>query len=139
MTEEVKLTAEDAKSVPVSIRQAVIEKVGESHSLIKQQLIEQEAAKEADKLRETLSTGFHSIESLKQELRKLEKPDLFPAGFGRDGKPLGEGSYSKERAEKIKKTDEVLDRWEKGLELAWNKGDFAKLKELAKNPPKVEA
>lgn len=128
--------SEDYKSVAVSIREAVATMVASSHPAIREKVIEEEARKEAAKLTETLSSGFHAIETLKKELVKIDRPDVVQ--LGRDGKPLGEGTYSKDRADKIKKTEENLGKWEKALENAWSNGDFSKLKELVKNPPKSE-
>lgn len=128
--------SEDTKFSAFSIRDAVTEKVAASHPAIREQVIELEAQKEAGKLREALSTGFNSILALKSELQKIDRPDVVQ--LGRDGKQIGEGSYSKERTEKIKKTEELLGKWEKALENAWVNADFNKLKELVKNPPKVE-
>lgn len=115
-----------------TIKETVAQQIAMSGPAVQEAVIAGFVAKETESRAQAIAAGYLKLEKLNGELKKIDRPDIVPNG--RDGKPLGEGTYSKERADAIKKTEEDIDKWDKALTKAWGSEaeapDFQKLREL---------
>lgn len=114
-----------------TIKETIASQVALSAPAVQEAVIAGFVAKETEGRAQSISAGYLKIEKLQGELKKIDRPDI--QKLGRDGKPVEEGSYSKERAETIKKTEEEIAKWEAALAKAWGAEgdpDFTKLREL---------
>lgn len=114
-----------------TIKEAVASQIALSTPAVQEAVIAGFVAKETESRAQAIAAGYLKLEKLNGELRKIDRPDV--QKLGRDGKPTDEGSYSKERAETIKKTEEDIAKWEAALAKAWGaegEPDFQKLREL---------
>lgn len=128
-----------------TINDKVAEVIAQATDDVRNRVINAEAEKEIASRAQALSDGYHTIDRLRKEFLKIDRPDVgIEAKFDRDGKQLPvEGSYSKARLEALKKGEETITKWEDALKKAWgdetNAPDFKKLRELLKGgAPKIE-
>ena len=84
---------------------------------------------------DAVTTVFNKAAGLKKDLQKINRPDqqLFTA----DGTVASE-AYSKSRLEEIKKLNEQIGKLDQALAAAFDKNDFSKVLELAKNAGPVK-
>ncbi len=118
-----------------TLRERVNERIASATVEVQNQFVDAEAKKETASRVTALSEACAVMDKLYKELQKIDRPDV--VNVDREGKPVGEGVFTKKRADQIKKTEEILAKWEAALGAAWD-GDFKKLRELLKNPPKIE-
>lgn len=114
------------KSQFVSLTEEVATLVSDKSKGVKEQVVKALADKEVE-LR--VSCTMACVDKLKEEKNKLNrlKPDT--VFFGEDGKETKQ--FSKAKFEERKKLLETIDKLEKALELAFDKNDFQKVKELS--------
>lgn len=86
---------------------------------------------EIDRRASAVKSLITKIDEKVKELKKAEKEGK-PAGFTKDGQPVGDPIYTKEQAEAIKKVNEDIAKIEAALRKAFEEGDFSKVLELGK-------
>lgn len=118
-----------------TLQQLVAERIEKSTDAVREQFVEAKAQAERNSRADALATAYDTLDKLNKELSKIDRPDVITTD--RSGKPVGEGTYTKKRADQIKKTEEITAKWDAALASAWD-GDFKKLREILKNPPKIE-
>lgn len=118
-----------------TLQQMVAERIEKSTEAVREQFVEAKAQAERNSRADALAAAYDTLDKLSKELSKIDRPDVITTD--RAGKQLGEGTYTKKRADQIKKTEEIIAKWDSALAMAWD-GDFKKLRELLKNPPKIE-
>jgi len=115
-----------AKSTEVVQRAA--QAIANSGPTVAQKVVDVLATREIEKRANTLVTGLDKLTKLRGDARKI-KPDQL--AYGADCKPVGEGTYSKAKAEELKKANEAIDKLQAALDLALSdKADFSKLYNL---------
>lgn len=120
----------------MSIKDKITERIAASTTKVQEQFIDLKANEDAASRVAALSEAYAAVDKLRKDFQRIDRPDV--VNVDRQGKPVGEGVYSKSRAENIKKFDDAIQKWEDALGLAWD-GDFKKLREVIKSPPKVSA
>lgn len=105
-----------------TISQQVAEGIVQAAPSILPNVISTLISQETDRRAKALLSGIELALSIKKDLAKIERPDVAP-NYGADGKPLGEGAYTKARVGEIKKLRERLAKVEKAIEKATPEGD----------------
>lgn len=93
-------------------------------------VVSQLADVEINKRVAALSTVIGQVTTLKRDLNKIDRPDVLT--FGRDGKPTGEGTYTKPRVEELNKLVAKIAKYEKAIDKATSETpDFSEVYNLA--------
>lgn len=116
-------------SISRNLREAVKAGLVNSNETVRSAIVASYVKEETDRRIKATTSVLEKIEATELDLRKI-KPSY--AGYSLDGKPAGEPIYTKEQTEAAKKSNEILARLTKALELALNDGDFSKVFEVAK-------
>lgn len=112
-----------------SIPTAVASALATSLPGIQEALVSRMVAATVSKRIDVLSDAFTKIEKMRSDLRKIDRPDMIQ--YGRDGKAIeGSQTFSKARADEIKKVEEQIGKWVAAFELAFDKDDWNKLNDL---------
>lgn len=86
--------------------------------------------KELDRRADAIVKGLDSFNKLNLEIKKV-KPDV--VAFDADGKQIGEGTYTKAAADKLKQSKEKAGKIERALNKALENGDYGDLFNLNSN------
>lgn len=113
-------------SAVVTLNTKIAETIAGSSEVVLNKVIKTLADKEIDKRATSLLAGLEAANAARSELRKLDRPDVKP-NLGRDGKPVGEGTYTEARIKEIKKVTEKLAKIERAIDKATDKSDYADL------------
>jgi hypothetical protein len=111
----------------VTVLAAVSERIGASGPAVRERVVSALVEREVVARVELLDKALAKRTETEKDLRKL-KPDV--ENYDADGK-LVSSSYSKAKADELKKARESLDKLEKALDKALVDNDFSKLRELS--------
>jgi len=111
-----------------TITDVVAEKIAEISPAVNDKVIDALVARELDKRSDAILAGLDKLNSLKNDLKKI-KPDV-GGYFDEDGNETKPMQYSKAKFEELKKGKEQIDKVQKALDLAIDKGDMSKLYDL---------
>ena len=111
-----------------TITDAVADKIAEISPAVNERVIDHLVALELEKRSTAIVSGLDKLRGLQNDLRKL-RPDVGGA-FNEDGTEVKPMLYSKDKFEARKKLTEQIDKLQKALDLAIDKGDMSKLYEL---------
>lgn len=124
-----------------TLKTAVAERIALFTPEIRERVIDALVEAELLSQEQAITKGYARLNDLKSDLQKINRPDLIL--YDRAGQPAGEGNYSKDRADKIRKLEENIGRWEAALAAAWGvdktdekeavPGDPRKLRELLRS------
>ncbi len=122
---------EKVKSLSQDIRGAVKDGLIDSSTVVRQAIVSNLVKAEMDKREKAAISVFEKLEAAELDRRKV-RPQF--AGYNADGKPIGEPVFTKDQADQIKKTDELIAKLNGALEKALTSNDFSKVFELAGKP-----
>lgn len=111
-----------------TITDAVAEKIAAISPEVNEKVIEALVEREKAKRTDAVLAGLDKLRTLQSDLRKI-RPDVGGA-FDENGTELKPTLYSKAKFEERKKVVEQIDKLQKALDLAIDKGDMTKLYEL---------
>jgi chaperonin cofactor prefoldin len=120
--EAVKASSSKSKSLHTMVRT----KIEGSTDAVFNRVVDRLAEDEIKKREDLLVQGLAKLDEADKEVKKI-KPDQ--GSYDADGKLIGEATFSKAKADELKKAREKLEKISNALEKAFN-GDFQKLKEL---------
>ena len=136
-----------AKSITLTLKETVAEQVVQAAPNIRDGVVDALAQPEIRSRTQLLVDAYTKVQKLRVDLSKIDRPDVDPKD--RNGKSLGQASYSDARVKEIKKLSEEITKWDKAITQAWGeevtttdesgtvvtgiKQDFKKLKELLGN------
>ena len=111
-----------------TITDAVAEKIAAISPAVNEKVIDALVVRELEKRSDAVLTGLDKIRGLQNDLKKI-RPDVGGA-FDEDGTEVKPILYSKAKFEERKKLNEQIEKLQKALDLAIDKGDMSKLYEL---------
>jgi len=111
-----------------TITDAVANKIAEISPAVNEKVIDHLVTVELEKRSTAILGGLEKLRGLQNDLKKI-KPDVGGA-FDEDGTEVKPTLYSKEKFEARKKANEQIEKLQKALDLAIDKGDMSKLYEL---------
>jgi len=111
-----------------SITDAVAAKIAEISPKVNEKVVDHLVALELEKRSTAIVGGLDKLRGLQNDLRKI-RPDVGGA-FAEDGTETKPTLYSKAKFDERKKLIEQIEKLEKALDLAIDKGDMSKLYEL---------
>lgn len=113
----------------LTIREAVAEQLGDLGNRTRNAVVEHFARIEAEKQSNAIIAGLNKLNDLEKQRVRI-KPSF--AGYGVDGKGIGEEMFSKEQLDQIKKLEEQIEKLSKAITKADDKSDFGDLYNLTK-------
>lgn len=111
-----------------SITNAVAEKIAAISPAVNEKVIDALVARELEKRSDAVLGGLDKLRTMQNDLRKI-RPDVGGA-FDEDGNEVKPTLYSKAKFDERKKLNEQIEKLQKALDLAIDKGDMSKLYEL---------
>jgi hypothetical protein len=111
-----------------TITDAVATKIAEISPAVNEKVIDHLVSIELEKRSSTIISSLEKLRGLQVELKKI-RPDVGGA-FDEDGNETKPTLYSKEKFEARKKATEQIEKLQKALDSAIDKGDMSKLYEL---------
>ena len=111
-----------------SITNAVAEKIAAISPAVNEKVIDALVARELEKRSDAVLGGLDKLRTMQNDLRKI-RPDVGGA-FDEAGNEVKPTLYSKAKFDERKKLNEQIEKLQKALDLAIDKGDMSKLYEL---------
>jgi len=124
------MNAEDTSQTKTPVQQVLIElseKINSSGSLVKQKFLEYLVNQEIDDRVSLLVEVLQKKSDAEREVKKANKPDVRTRNA--DGTVLQE-SFSEDAYKKLSEAKKKLERIDAAMDLALDKNDYSKLKEL---------
>ena len=111
-----------------TITDAVAEKIAAISPAVNEKVIDALVVRELEKRSDAVLSGLDKLRTMQNDLRKI-KPDV-GGFFDEDGNETKPNAYSKAKFEERKKFNEQIEKLQKALDLAIDKGDMSKLYEI---------
>lgn len=111
-----------------TITNAVAEKIAAISPAVNEKVIDALVARELEKRSDAVLGGLDKLRTMQNDLKKI-RPDVGGA-FDEDGNEVKPTLYSKAKFDERKKLNEQIEKLQKALDLAIDKGDMSKLYEL---------
>ena len=113
-----------------TITETVAERIAAISPQVNDKVVDHLVNLELDKRTNAIVEAMTKLRDLQNELKKF-KPDL-GGFFQEDGTEVKPTNYSKDKFDARKKVLDQIDKYEKALDLAIDKGDMSKLYDLKK-------
>lgn len=106
-----------APSAPLKLNADIAAAIAGSGPAVREQVVSSLRSKEVDRRATAVLGGIDLFNQLTGQLKKLDRPDVKPL-LGRDGKAIGEGSFTEARLKEIKTLTEKVGKVTKALDAA---------------------